>query len=311
MKAIEINQLTKRYKDFLAVDNITLSIEEGELYGILGPNGAGKSTTINIICGLINLSFGEVKILGQDIKRNHKNIKENIGLIPQEIAIYYEYTAYENVKFFGSLYGLKGKQLEENIHYALEFTGILDVKDKVASEFSGGMLRRLNIACGIVHKPKIVIMDEPTVGIDPQSRNHILNAVKKLNENGTTIIYTTHYMEEAEELCSKIAIIDNGKVIVEGSKEELKSIVSDKKNLKIRVDNFASINKEEIQAIKGVSDVNINEEKITITTLKEINNLDKIITYFTERKIQIRDIDYEDITLETVFLSLTGRSLRE
>ncbi|MGL4730659.1 MAG: ABC transporter ATP-binding protein [Clostridium sp.] len=311
MKAIEINQLTKRYKDFLAVDNITLSIEEGELYGILGPNGAGKSTTINIICGLINLSFGEVKILGQDIKRNHKNIKENIGLIPQEIAIYYEYTAYENVKFFGSLYGLKGKQLEENIHYALEFTGILDVKDKVASEFSGGMLRRLNIACGIVHKPKIVIMDEPTVGIDPQSRNHILNAVKKLNENGTTIIYTTHYMEEAEELCSKIAIIDNGKVIVEGSKEELKSIVSDKKNLKIRVDNFASINKEEIKAIKGVSDVNINEEKITITTLKEINNLDKIITYFTERKIQIRDIDYEDITLETVFLSLTGRSLRE
>ncbi|GAA0117585.1 ABC transporter ATP-binding protein [Clostridium senegalense] len=311
MKAIEIQNLTKRYKDFLAVDNISLSIEEGEIYGLLGPNGAGKSTTINIICGILNSSYGEIKILGETLSIKDKSARKYLGLVPQQVALYNEYSAYENVKFFGSLYGLKGNELEECVKKALEFTGLLDMKDKRASDFSGGMLRRLNIACGIVHNPKIVIMDEPTVGIDPQSRNHILQSVKKLNEKGTTVIYTTHYMEEVEEICSKIAIMDNGKVIVEGSKEELKSIVSDKKSLILRIDNFETINEKEIKNIKGVTDVIIDENEITINTEKEINNLDKIINYFTTNKIEIRDIGYEDINLETVFLSLTGRRLRE
>ncbi|WP_061996858.1 ABC transporter ATP-binding protein [Clostridium sp. ATCC 25772] len=311
MKAIEIQNLTKRYKDFLAVDNISLSIEEGEIYGLLGPNGAGKSTTINIICGILNSSYGEIKILGETLSIKDKSARKYLGLVPQQVALYNEYSAYENVKFFGSLYGLKGNELEECVKKALEFTGLLDMKDKRASDFSGGMLRRLNIACGIVHNPKIVIMDEPTVGIDPQSRNHILQSVKKLNEKGTTVIYTTHYMEEVEEICSKIAIMDNGKVIVEGSKEELKSIVSDKKSLILRIDNFETINEKEIKNIKGVTDVIIEENEITINTEKEINNLDKIINYFTTNKIEIRDIGYEDINLETVFLSLTGRRLRE
>ncbi|MBU5226531.1 ABC transporter ATP-binding protein [Clostridium senegalense] len=311
MKAIEIQNLTKRYKDFLAVDNISLSIEEGEIYGLLGPNGAGKSTTINIICGILNSSYGEIKILGETLSIKDKSARKYLGLVPQQVALYNEYSAYENVKFFGSLYGLKGNELEECVKKALEFTGLLDMKDKRASDFSGGMLRRLNIACGIVHNPKIVIMDEPTVGIDPQSRNHILQSVKKLNEKGTTVIYTTHYMEEVEEICSKIAIMDNGKVIVEGSKEELKSIVSDKKSLILRIDNFETINEKEIKNIKGVTDVIIDENEITINTEKEINNLDKIINYFITNKIEIRDIGYEDINLETVFLSLTGRRLRE
>ncbi|GAA0126324.1 ABC transporter ATP-binding protein [Clostridium senegalense] len=311
MKAIEIQNLTKRYKDFLAVDNISLSIEEGEIYGLLGPNGAGKSTTINIICGILNSSYGEIKILGETLSIKDKSARKYLGLVPQQVALYNEYSAYENVKFFGSLYGLKGNELEECVKKALEFTGLLDMKDKRASDFSGGMLRRLNIACGIVHNPKIVIMDEPTVGIDPQSRNHILQSVKKLNEKGTTVIYTTHYMEEVEEICSKIAIMDNGKVIVEGSKEELKSIVSDKKSLILRIDNFETIDEKEIKNIKGVTDVIIDENEITINTEKEINNLDKIINYFTTNKIEIRDIGYEDINLETVFLSLTGRRLRE
>ncbi|WP_010297817.1 ABC transporter ATP-binding protein [Clostridium senegalense] len=311
MKAIEIQNLTKRYKDFLAVDNISLSIEEGEIYGLLGPNGAGKSTTINIICGILNSSYGEIKILGETLSIKDKSARKYLGLVPQQVALYNEYSAYENVKFFGSLYGLKGNELEECVKKALEFTGLLDMKDRRASDFSGGMLRRLNIACGIVHNPKIVIMDEPTVGIDPQSRNHILQSVKKLNEKGTTVIYTTHYMEEVEEICSKIAIMDNGKVIVEGSKEELKSIVSDKKSLILRIDNFETIDEKEIKNIKGVTDVIIDENEITINTEKEINNLDKIINYFTTNKIEIRDIGYEDINLETVFLSLTGRRLRE
>ena len=266
MKVIEIKDLVKKYDNTIAVDNINLCIEEGEIYGILGPNGAGKSTTISLICSLLHPSSGEIKILGEDIKKNLMSIKRNIGLVPQNLALYKDFTAYENVKFFGELYGLRGRKLSEAIDEALEFTGLLDVKKKKAVEFSGGMLRRLNIACAIVHKPKILIMDEPTVGIDPQSRNNIMQAVKKLNKIGVTIIYTTHYMEEAECLCSKIAIIDRGKIIVEGSKEELKDIVSDKKIFNIGVEDIYKVNIEGLRNIEGVLDISIDNNDITITS---------------------------------------------
>lgn len=179
MKVLEVNNLTKKFKDLTAVDNINFSIEDGEIYGLLGPNGAGKSTVINMICGLISSDMGEIKILESDIKKNINSTKKNIGLVPQSVAVYWELTALENIKFFGSLYGLKGKELEEKSLEALEFVGLIDIIKEPCRNFSGGMSRRLNIACAIVHKPKIIIMDEPTVGIDPQSRNHILNSVKK------------------------------------------------------------------------------------------------------------------------------------
>lgn len=310
MKVIDIKDLGKKYKDFLAVDNVSFSIEEGEIYGLLGPNGAGKSTIINIICGVIKPTYGEVDILGKNIKIKDKKLQRQIGLIPQNIAVYYNYTVYENIRFFASLYGLRGKDLEKAINYALEFTGLLDVKKKLAKDLAGGVLRRLNIACGIVHKPKIIIMDEPTVGIDPQSRNHILEAIKELNKNGTTIIYTTHYMEEAEELCSKIAIVDHGKIIVEGTKEEIKNMVSDKTTLILKLEELKDINKEELKSINGVEDIKIDEDEVTVISLKEVNNLDKIICYFSEKKIKIKDIGYKNINLETVFLALTGRNLR-
>lgn len=311
MKVIEIKDLVKKYDTTIAVDNINLSIEEGEIYGILGPNGAGKSTTISLICSLLNPSFGEIKILGEDIRKKSTIIKRNIGLVPQNIALYRNFTAYENVKFFGELYGLRGQELREAIDEALEFTGLLEVKKKKAEEFSGGMLRRLNIACAIVHNPKILIMDEPTVGIDPQSRNNIMQAVKKLNKKGVTIIYTTHYMEEAENLCSKIAIIDNGKIIVEGTKDELKDMVSDKRILNIGVDDVYKVNIENLRNIEGVISVSIDEGNVIITSSKEVNNLSKIIKEISEEELKINDLRFKEITLETVFLSLTGKKLRD
>lgn len=311
MKVIKINDLVKKYGDFVAVDNISLDIEEGQIYGLLGPNGAGKSTTISILCGILKSTRGEIEVLGEQINNGKFNNKKLMGLVPQNIALYDDYSAYENIKFFGSLYGLRRKTLEEKIDKALEFTGLTDVKHKRAKEFSGGMLRRLNIACAIVHEPKIIIMDEPTVGIDPQSRNHILESVRKLNEAGATIIYTSHYMEEIEAICSKIAIIDHGKVIVEGTKEELKNIVSDKRTLELEVENIETVNIREVKAIKGVTDIVTDDNKLIINSSKEVNNLDKIITYFTEKEIKIKDIGYKEINLETVFLSLTGRKLRD
>ncbi|MGG7057327.1 ABC transporter ATP-binding protein [Clostridium nigeriense] len=311
MKVIEIKDLVKKYDDNIAVDNISLSIEEGEVYGILGPNGAGKSTTISLICSLLFPTSGEIKILGEDIRKNSISVKRNLGLVPQNIALYRDFTAYENIKFFGELYGLKGKELNEEIDKALEFTGLLDVKKKKAEEFSGGMLRRLNIACAIVHSPKILIMDEPTVGIDPQSRNNIMQAVKKLNKKGVTIIYTTHYMEEAESLCTKIAIIDKGKIIVEGTKEELKDIVSDKKILNIGVDDIYKVNLEALRNVEGVIDISINNNNVIITSSKDVNNLSKIIKEISNEDLKINDLGFKEITLETVFLSLTGKKLRD
>lgn len=311
MRVIEIKDLVKKYDDNIAVDNINLSIEEGEIYGILGPNGAGKSTTISVLCSLLYPTSGEIKILGEDIKKNSLKVKKFLGLVPQSIAVYSDFTAYENVKFFGELYGLRGNKLKENIEKSLEFTGLLEVKNKKAKEFSGGMLRRLNIACAIMHNPKILIMDEPTVGIDPQSRNHIMQSVKELNKRGVTIVYTTHYMEEAEELCSKIAIIDKGKIIVEGSKEELKDMVSDKRILNIGLDDIYKMNIETLRNIEGVLDINIDENNLIITSSKEVNNLDKIIKVVTEQNLKITDLRFKEITLETVFLSLTGKKLRD
>lgn len=311
MKIIEIKDLTKKYGDFVALDSIDLSIEEGEIYGILGPNGAGKSTLIGVIASLLKLNSGKVLVLGEDVSKNKVEYKKQIGLVPQVIAIYGDYTAYENIKFFGELYGLRGNKLKESIEEALNFTGLLEFKKKKAKEFSGGMQRRLNIACAIVHKPKLLIMDEPTVGVDPQSRNHILNSVKELNKRGTTIIYTSHYMEEIEYICSKIAIIDKGKVLALGTKEELNDIVSDKRTLSIGVEDPYKIDIEKVKEVEGVVLVEINENNIVVTSSKEVNNLDKIIRVISEKDIKINNIDFKEVTLETVFLSLTGKKLRD
>ena len=310
MNAVEIRELNKKFETFVAIDNISLEIQEGEIYGLLGPNGAGKSTAIAIICGLLKPTSGEIKILDVDVTKSMKGQNKKIGYVPQEIALYSEFTTYENLKFFGELYGLRGIKLKEKIEYALEFTGLLEQSKKIVGKFSGGMKRRLNIACAIMHDPKIIIMDEPTVGIDPQSRNLILEAVKKLNKKGTTIIYTTHYMEEISAICTKIAIMDHGNIIVTGTEEELKSLISDFNVLEVEIigDNF---NIDGINDVIGVTKFEVKENKVSIFSEKEVSNLNKIIEFLGDRDIKISNIGFKDITLETVFLSLTGRSLRD
>jgi ABC-2 type transport system ATP-binding protein len=311
MEIVKIQGLTKKFGDFTAVDNIDLTIKEGEICGLLGPNGAGKSTTINMICGLLSISKGSISILGKDSRKDSKFAKLNIGVVPQDIAVYEDLTCFENVKFFGSLYGLRGETLKKKVEEALEFVGLSDKQKSFPAQFSGGMKRRLNIACALVHRPKLIVMDEPTVGIDPQSRNHILQSVKRLNELGCTVIYTSHYMEEIEQICSKISIIDHGKVIAEGTKEELKAIVSDKNTVEVTVANPEDIKEEELMKVKGVTGVLIDENKVKIDSVKEINNLDKIILYFTDNSIAIKNVESKVPDLETVFLTLTGRKLRD
>lgn len=310
MKALEITNLKKSYGGFQAVKGLNFSINEGDIFGLLGPNGAGKSTTMSMICGILKPTEGNITILGSDFKKNKSNIAREIGFVPQNIALYDNYTAYENIKFFGRIYGLKGKSLDEAINKALEFTGLLDVKNKRAGEFSGGMMRRLNIACAIVHSPKLIIMDEPTVGIDPQSRNHILESVKKLNEKGATIIYTTHYMEEVESICNNIAIIDHGEIIAKGTGDELKEKVSTDKILNITVDNN-DFDINILKSISGVISADLTDSILKITSDKDIYNLDEIIKVLKENNIKILDVKFDVVNLETVFLTFTGRKLRD
>lgn len=308
---LEIKNLKKQYKDFVAVDNLNLKIEEGEIYGLLGPNGAGKSTTINTIIGLNKIDGGQILVFGKDLKANETEIKKNIGVVPQDIAVFEDLSAYENVEFFGRLSGLRGALLKERIKEALDFTELWDRRKDKPGQYSGGMQRRLNIACAIVHHPKLIIMDEPTVGIDPQSRNHILESVKKLNEMGSTIIYTSHYMEEIETLCSKITIVDHGKEIATGTKEELKELISHEERVQLELSHINDEILKAIKAVKGVKKCEAEGNAIEIFSEKNSENISSITSKIAEFKSKIVSINVEKPTLEGVFLTLTGRKLRD
>ncbi|MCQ6559238.1 ABC transporter ATP-binding protein [Paenibacillus mendelii] len=311
MNVLEINKLTKQFGDFIAVDNLSLSIQDGEIFGFLGANGAGKSTAINMITSLLPITRGQIEILGKNIVKHSKFAKANIGIVPQELAIYEDMTAYENVQFFAGLYGLRGSLLKSRAEEALAFVGLEDKHRSYSKNFSGGMKRRLNIACAIAHRPKLIIMDEPTVGIDPQSRSYILNSIKKLNEMGSTIIYTSHYMEEVEEICTRIAIIDHGKIIAQGTKQQLKAIITNQKNISIEVRSVEQLDVEKLRDIVGVNTVELADAVIRISSDAEINNLNKIIQQLMASGMEIRSVEADEPNLETVFLTLTGRSLRD
>lgn len=311
MNVLELKNLTKKFADFIAVDNISLNIAEGEIFGFLGSNGAGKSTTINMIAGLLRISDGEINILGKNIAKYSRFAKMNIGIVPQDIAIYEELTAKENVSFFAGLYGLRGDTLKEKVDAALQFVGLSEKQDEYPKNFSGGMKRRLNISCAIAHRPKLIIMDEPTVGIDPQSRNYILESIRKLNDMGCTIIYTSHYMEEVEEICSRIAIIDHGKIIAEGTKEQLIAIITNTKDIWIEVKSTENLRLDQIKQITGVRSVQVDENVLKVNSEIDVNNLNKIIQHFINHDIEISSLEEKEPNLETVFLTLTGRNLRD
>lgn len=308
---VEIKNLVKRYKDNLAVDNVNIMIKEGEIFGLLGPNGAGKTTTINALIGLTRADSGEIKIFGKSMEKSESEIKKNIGVVPQEISIFEDLTAYENLTFFGKLYGLKDGLLKKGVEEALNFTGLWDKRNEFPEKFSGGMKRRLNIACAIVHQPKLIIMDEPTVGIDTQSRNHILQSVKELNKAGSTIIYTSHYMEEVEELCSYITIMDQGRIIANGTKDELKSLIEFEEKVVIDLSSVNFTIVDNIKKVQGVKDCIVNGRELVVVSQKNSKNLSRIIEIITDTDSEILSINVERPTLEGVFLTLTGRSLRD
>ncbi|MCM3783159.1 ABC transporter ATP-binding protein [Neobacillus mesonae] len=311
MNVLEIEGLTKKFGDFVAVDHMNLKVREGEIFGFLGANGAGKSTTINLISSLLRASKGEIRLLGKNIAKNSRFAKMNIGIVPQDLAIYEDLTAYENIHFFGGLYGLRGAELKERALEALNFVGLTDKAKQYPKNFSGGMKRRLNIACAIAHQPKLIIMDEPTVGIDPQSRSYILDSVRKLNNMGCTIIYTSHYMEEVEEICTRIAIVDHGKIIAEGTKEQLTSTITDTKDIWIGFKSDLPLNIERLQEIQGVMQVKAEDQMIQIKSKSEVNNLNQIIYQLMVHEVEIRSVEEQAPNLETVFLTLTGRKLRD
>lgn len=310
---LEVKDIKKYYKENKAVNGLSFNLYKGEILGFLGPNGAGKSTTINILSTILKHDEGEIKFFGTNIKDNKKWIKSQLGIVPQELAIFEEISAYKNVEFFTSLYGVSGKNLKNAVLEALKMVGLEDKKDSKPITFSGGMKRRLNIACAIAHKPKILILDEPTVGIDPQSRNHILESIKKLRDNGTTIIYTTHYMEEVEEIADRVVIMDKGTKISEGTILELMESYRNTRVYKISIDpiNNDNFKYNFLYEIEGIQKVEVTGNCFSITTIKEIENLDKIILSLIERNIKISHITSEEGNLEMVFLKLTGRKLRD
>ncbi len=313
MNILEIRQLTKKFGDYTAVDNLSLSVQEGEIFGFLGPNGAGKSTTIHMTASLLPATKGEIAIMGKSIAKHSRHAKSAIGFVPQDLAIYEDMTAYENVHFFAGLYGLRGAELKRSALEALEFVGLADRKSSYPRNFSGGMKRRLNIACAIAHKPRLIIMDEPTVGIDPQSRSYILNSVRKLNRQGSTIIYTSHYMEEVEEICSRIAIIDHGKIIAEGTQAELKAIITNQRNMDVAVrgSEVDDLLLERLRKVVGVQSAEASDGTIRISSAVEINNFHPIMQQLVASGIEVRGVESREPTLETVFLTLTGRTLRD
>ncbi|MFR2529404.1 MAG: ABC transporter ATP-binding protein [Clostridium paraputrificum] len=309
MNILEVNGLKKKYTTNYVVNGISFEVNKGEILGFLGPNGAGKSTTINILSTALRATEGKIKFMGKYISENKSEYKSSLGIVPQSLAIFENIPAIENVKYFASFYGIKGEELKRKSEEALDMVGLLDRAKDLPKTYSGGMKRRLNIACALAHGPKLLILDEPTVGIDPQSRNHILESIKTLRKRGATIIYTTHYMEEVEAICDRVLIMDRGLVIAEGTLKELKESMEESTVYNISGEGIENIEKTFFDSIEGVNNVEVKDSLI-VSTRKGSNNLDKIILKLINEKVKIKNIVTEEQNLETIFLNLTGRNLR-
>ena len=308
---ISIKNLTKKYKDLTAIDNLSFDVHEGEILGLLGPNGSGKSTTINCLLSLLNFEHGTIKIFSKEMTPESYDIKKDIGVIFQEVAVFEELTVYENIDYFCGLYITDKKQRAEYIEDAIKLVGLEEFKKFYPKQLSGGLLRRLNIACGIAHKPKLIFLDEPTVAVDPQSRNNILDGIKKLRDEGATILYTTHYMEEVELLCDRIIILDKGKIIAQGTTEELKDLAKIEEKITVAVENITDEVIEKIKEFKTVEEATLNKNILLVTYKKGNNNLRKLIDFLEENKVTYNKIFSERPTLNDVFLELTGKELRD
>ena len=308
---IEVKNLTKKYKELKAVDDLSFEVHEGEILGLLGPNGSGKSTTINCLLSLLNYSNGSIKIFGKEMKPDSYDLKSKIGVVFQEVSVFDELTVYENIDYFCGLYISDKETRKKYIEDAISLVGLEDFKKFYPKKLSGGLLRRLNIACGIAHKPKLIFLDEPTVAVDPQSRNNILDGIKKLRDDGATIVYTTHYMEEVEILCDRVIILDKGKILAAGTTDELKELAKIEEKISIEVNDLETKYIDKIKELKNVDDVKYNGNMLLITYKKGKNNLVEIMEYLKEDRIKYNKIFSERPTLNDVFLELTGKELRD
>lgn len=310
---LQANNLVRKFGDLTAVDDVSFTIQEGEIFSLLGPNGAGKTTTISMLSTLLAPTSGDAYIYGFSIKNDNMQVRKNIGIIPQEIALYDDLTAMENLHYWGKLYDLGGRELDQRVFEVLEQIGLTDRAKHRLKTYSGGMKRRVNIAAGLLHKPKLLFMDEPTVGIDPQSRRMILDTVKELNTQGMSILYTTHYMEEAQELSNRVGIIDHGKLIAVGTQQELTEQVGENDSIHIltdAMDNLPSI-AAKLEGFDGITRVIVEDGGLKLITSDAESNLAPIINRTSHAGAHIKSIEVIEPNLETVFLHLTGRALRD
>lgn len=310
---LESKNLAKSYGDFTAVKGITFDIKEGEIFSLLGPNGAGKTTTISMLSTLYAPTSGDATIGGHSVTKDPMAVKRVIGVVPQDLALYEDLTAKENLVFWGQMYGLDGKSLNSRVDEVLEQIGLTDKAKNRVKTYSGGMKRRVNIGVGLLHKPRLLFMDEPTVGIDPQSRRAILDTVKDLNKQGMTVLYTTHYMEEAAELSNRVGIIDHGELIALGTQDELTKQVGETETLTLHIGENEDPDAlaKALNGVEGVQKADVTDHEVSVITADAKDILAAVVSKANERGIKIRSIDIREPNLEAVFLHLTGRALRD
>ena len=308
---IVVENLVKRYKELIALDHFNLDIKQGEIFGLLGPNGSGKTTTINCILALLNYDKGRIKVFGEDMKPDSYEQKSKIGVVRQNVAVFEELTVYDNIDFFCGLY-IKDKKLRKQyVEEAIEFVDLVDYKKFYPKKLSGGLLRRLNIACGIVHKPSLIFLDEPTVAVDPQSRNKILEGIQELNKQGATIIYTSHYMEEVEQICTRIAIMDKGKNLAMGTTDELKKMIKKNETISIELLDLPEVIREQIKALPHVYEITYTDNLLKVFYSGGKHNLIRLLDLLKQEDISFGRVYSERPTLNDVFLEITGKELRD
>ena len=308
---IEVNGLGKEYGDLTAVDNLSLRAEPGKIFGLLGPNGAGKSTTIGCISGLLAPSRGSVKVMGHDVQTNPRAAKSELGIVPQELALYEELSARENLDYWGSAYGLRGSHLKGRIAEVLELITLADRAKEPVKKFSGGMKRRLNFGCGIIHEPRVLLLDEPTVGVDPQSRVNLLDLVREQVRRGICVLYTTHYMEEAERLCDRLAIVDHGSVIAEGTLAELRAEIGERDILRLTGDFGSEVPAALNRSFADLEVVQSEENILTLALAQASRRLPEIFAAITAAGGELRETTLTQPSLESLFIKLTGKELRQ
>lgn len=308
---IHIENLVKRYGDLVALNHLNLDIHEGEIFGLLGPNGSGKTTAINCLLSLLKYDKGTIEIFGQPMTPDNYQAKQQIGIVLQNVAVFDELTVYENIDYFCGLYVSDKKKRKELVDDAVQFVGLEDYCKMYPKKLSGGLLRRLNIACGIAHKPRLIIMDEPTVAVDPQSRNKILEGIQKLNAQGSTIIYTSHYMEEVEQICTRIAIMDHGRVIASGTSEELKKMIKTGETITVEAIFLEERHLQDIRSLPHVFDLHYENQILILRCTGAQHNLIRLLNYLQSQDITFGRVFSELPTLNDVFLEITGKQLRD